>query len=76
MSDHICEHRTRCPTCGVESECREAATYRYAAMGGGYCHLCEGHGAKHATYAEHISRGFGGGIPRKDRWPPWEAPHA
>lgn len=41
------------PNNTIAKQCDGPVTYRYPAMGGGYMHLCEAHGAKHAGYAEH-----------------------
>src|SRR5579872_4255774 len=42
------------PKCGVVAEtCDAPAAWRYRAMGGGYMHMCEAHGQKHASISEH-----------------------
>ena len=38
-----------------DAVCGDPAQLRYPAMGGGYMHLCEKHGAKHAHYCERWS---------------------
>lgn len=35
--------------------CQQPAVLRYPALGGGYMHLCEEHGAPHARYCERWS---------------------
>lgn len=39
--------------------CGRPSTYRYEAMAGGYMHLCEHHGVKHAAISEHVSGSIG-----------------
>ncbi len=41
------------------SQCGERSHYAYRAMGGGWCLLCEQHGAKHHRYAITRTGGFG-----------------
>lgn len=36
----------------LDRVCNRAAMLRYPAMNGGYMHLCELHGQKHASYCE------------------------
>ena len=48
--DTPCEHGD-----GKRRSCGAPSTYRYEAMGGGYMHLCEAHGYRHADISEHIS---------------------
>jgi DNA-binding XRE family transcriptional regulator len=63
MSDHYptpCEVVTRWRAeGGIAEQCGRPSVYRYAAMSGGYMHLCGQHGQQHAAYAEHVTRGAG-----------------
>ena len=56
--DHGCEVVTRWgPGNTIARQCGDTVAWRYAAMGGGYMHLCEAHGEKHHTIAEHLVDG-------------------
>lgn len=41
----------------IVRQCGKPVAYRYAAMGGGYMHLCEHCGARHANYSERLVDG-------------------
>ena len=45
------------PNNTIAETCDAPATWRYPAMGGGYMHLCETHGSKHASISEHLVDG-------------------
>lgn len=40
-------------------QCCKPSTYRYESMGGGYMHLCDEHGPRHASISEHVSGSLG-----------------
>lgn len=54
-----CEVVTRWDGGRIAEQCGQPSSWRYAAMSGGYMHLCAYHGRKHAAYAEHVTSGPG-----------------
>jgi hypothetical protein len=55
MSTETCEVVTRWEGHVIAESCGKPATHRYAAMGGGFMHLCADHAEPHKKYAEPIS---------------------
>lgn len=62
MPDHYatpCEVIEERTPWGAVIQCGKPSVYRYAAMRGGWMHLCEIHGHKHRKYSEHVTNGPG-----------------